>query len=180
MGDSRVTLLAIDPGRSYKGERTIGVSLWSEEEVGETGRLKWQELFREESRWEELVEELHLLPNTDWETMAWDGTWSLAYGDFVVDEVVIEDFVNDPKSARGGQRNGTSECIGAVEILATQAGVPFTRQRSDKLGPAKMHAPEGSWKNLKHLRHEDSAFLHGYEYLVGKGVLQPAGLADTL
>lgn len=172
-----MTLLSIDPGRSYKGEKTIGVSLWSEEEVGETGRLAWQELYRISITFEALCYTLFAHELVDWEGVR-TGGWQLQYGDHVIDEVVIEDFVNDPKSARGGQRNGTSECIGAVEILAIQAGVPFTRQKSAILGTAKLHA--GYADTHKHLPHQDSAYLHGYYYLVGKGRLHPKGLADTL
>lgn len=154
-----VTLLAIDPGRSAKGEASIGWALFHDVGRWERGRITWEELVR-------------LL------RMSGEPGLLIFMGKYV-DEVVIENFVNNEKS-RGGQTNGTSECIGAVEILATQAGVPFTRQEPAKLGPAKLHAPEGSWEPLKHLRHEDAAFLHGYEYLVGKGVLKPAGLQGTM
>ena len=161
-----MTLLAIDPGRSYKGEATIGISLWWDS--------NWSETKREAISFEMLVSRLEVRDDGVYATTPW-----LAYDDYCVHEVVIEDFINNEKS-RGGQRNGTSECIGAVEFACIKAGVPFTRQAPAKLGPAKLHAPEGSWKKLKHLRHEDSAFLHGYEYLVGKGVLQSAGLQGTM
>lgn len=158
-----VTLLAIDPGRSYKGEQTIGLSYWHHD----------KELWRRSVSFEELVQMLDVELDGDEELTLW-------INGYPVDEVVIENFVNDPQSARGGQQNGTSECIGAVEYACIKARRPFTRQPSTTLGPAKLHAPEGSWKKLKHLRHEDSAYLHGYEYLVGKGVLQSAGLSSTL
>ena len=160
-----MTLLAIDPGRSFKGEKTIGYALFQDSDG--------KEIERGALSWEDLVRKLDIR-GVD-EAI---GPW-LAFNTYDVYEVVIEDFINNEKS-RGGQRNGTSECIGAVEFACIKAGVPFTRQAPDKLGPAKLHAPEGSWKKLKHLRHEDSAFLHGYEYLVGKGVLPSAGLAATL
>lgn len=157
-----MTLLAIDPGRSYKGEKTIGYCLF-------TGR--GEEIKRGSISFEELCRELRIqdeMGQSYWlEFLGWD-----------VHDIVIEDFVNDPKSARGGQRNGTSECIGAVEILARQAEVPFTRQRSSLLGPAKLLA--GYTGTAKHLPHQDSAYLHGYYYLVEKGVLQSKGLAATL
>lgn len=89
-------------------------------------------------------------------------------GNWLVSEVLIEDYVNNTRS-KGGQRNGTSECIGAFEILAALSRTPFIRQEAAALAPAKLHAPKGSFKELKHLRHEDSAFLHGYEYLVRQG-----------
>lgn len=161
-----MTLLAIDPGRSYKGEDTIGWSVFLAD-----GR----ERKRDRMSWEQLIQFLRL---------GRGGTGLLfvpgPYLVYEISEVVCEDFVNDPKSARGGQHNGTSECIGAIELACAWAAVPFHRQRSEALGPAKLHAPKGSWADLKHLRHEDAAYLHGYEFLVRQGRLQPAGLADTL
>lgn len=162
-----MTLLAIDPGRSFTGtgkaRQSIGVSLQ---------HLDGTEAYREAISFEQLCVRLRIVPKRY-------GSVELVFHDdermltsWIIREIVIEDFVNDPKSARGGQRNGTSECIGAVEILAVQAGVPFTRQRSDVLPAAKLHAPKGSFKDLKHLRHEDSAFLHGREYLIDKGVIE--------
>ena len=161
-----MTLLAIDPGRSYKGEATIGVSLWWDNE--------WSEVKREAVSFEDLVSRLEIRDEGVYATTPW-----LAYNDYPVHEVVIEDFVNNSQS-KGGQRNGTSECIGAVEFACIKAGVPLTRQEPAALGPAKLHAPAGSWKELKHLRHEDSAYLHGYEFLVRRGDLQAAGLSSTL
>lgn len=160
-----MTLLAIDPGRSFKGEKTIGVCLFRKSGVEE---------FRKEVSFEELVARLEIRDDGYYSTSPW-----LGYDSYPVDEVVIEDFVNNEKS-RGGQRNGTSECIGAVEFACIKAGVPLTRQEPAALGPAKLHAPAGSWKELKHLRHEDSAYLHGYEFLVRRGDLQAAGLSSTL
>lgn len=160
-----MTLLAIDPGRSYKGEETIGWCVFRDD---------GSEYTRGTMSWDQLVQFLRLGRDRElWFTPH-------MYGGYEIDEVVCEDFVNDPKSARGGQRNGTSECIGGIELACFWAAIPFTRQEAAALGPAKHHAPEGSWKKLKHLRHEDAAFLHGYEYLVRKGVLQSAGLSDTL
>ena len=159
-----MTLLAIDPGRSYKGEATIGYCLFTD--AGE-------EIERGSLTWEELIVRFDGMDEYMWFT-GQRGKMSR------VSTVVIEDFVNDPKSARGGQRNGTSECIGGVEMVCGLTRTPMYRQRSDALGPAKMHAPKGSWKDLKHLRHEDSAYLHGYEFLVRRGVLQSAGLEATI
>lgn len=173
-----MTLLSIDPGRSYRGDKTIGVSYWEYEEIGETGRMEWQEVFRESLSWEEFFEKLDLSPVLDFSTMMLTGESTLVYGEWVVDEIVCEDFVNDPKSARGGQRNGTSETIGGIEVMALKAKVPFTRQRSMILGPAKLLA---SYKDTRqHLPHQDSAYLHGYYRLVDTGRLQSKGLADTL
>lgn len=159
-----MTLLAIDPGRSYKGERTIGYALFQS-----TGA----EISRGSLSWEELSTSLRpLAPRS--EVLLFETSTIRR----MVHEIVIEDFVNDPKSARGGQRNGTSECIGAVEILAIQAGVPFTRQRSSVLGPSKLLADYQG--KAKHLPHQDSAYLHGYYYLVQKGVLSSKGLQGTM
>lgn len=162
-----MTLLAIDPGRSFKGKPSIGVCLFGD---------KGQEKYRASVSFETLISELNFAVLLSLDGQERKG---LAGFNYWLDEVVIEDFVNNAQS-KGGQRNGTSECIGAVEFACIKAGVPFTRQEPAALGPAKMHAPEGSWKPLKHLRHEDSAYLHGYEYLVRTGRLKPAGLADTL
>lgn len=164
-----MTLLAIDPGRSFTGtgkaRQSIGWSVFRDDGSEYTrGSLSFEELCR--SLWVFGVEDEDDIGRGElWFSPGQDGGYR-------VTQIVIEDFVNDPKSARGGQRNGTSECIGAVEILAVQAGVPFTRQRSDVLPAAKLHAPKGSFKDLMHLRHEDSAFLHGHEYLVRKGVIE--------
>lgn len=172
------TLLAIDPGRSYKGDASIGWCLFSEEEGGETGRIKWQEQARGSVSYEELWKRFRVFPSFDWEGVLRKNPLVLTFDDWTVDEVVCEDFVNDPQSARGGQRNGTSECIGAIELACLLTKTTFTRQKSDRLGPAKLHA--GYVQKLKHLPHQDSAFLHGYYYLVSKGVLQAAGLQDTM
>lgn len=161
-----MTLLAIDPGRSFKGEASIGVSIWWDG--------TWQETIRRSLTFEELVSNLEFRDEGAYATTPW-----LEFDGYQIHEVVIEDFVNNAQS-KGGQRNGTSECIGAVEFACIKAEVPLIRQEPAALGPAKLHAPAGSWKPLKHLRHEDSAYLHGYEYLVRKGVLQPARLAETM
>lgn len=161
-----MTLLAIDPGRSYKEERTIGYAVFTS---------RGEELYRGSLSFEELSSSLYSLGR---ESGALTFNPPRSSRSRMVFEIVIEDFVNDPKSARGGQRNGTSECIGAVEILAVQAGVPFTRQRSAILGTAKLLADYQG--KAKHLPHQDSAYLHGYYYLVEKGVLSSKGVQGTL
>ena len=152
-----MALLSIDPGRSYKGEPTIGYCLFTDE---------GEEIERGEVTFEYLIRQLDM------------GNNALVLWYIEIRTVVIEDFVNDPKSARGGQRNGTSECIGAVEALCMKSNTKFVRQRSDTLGPAKLHA--GYEQKLKHLPHQDSAFLHGHEYLVRQGVLSVKGLDATV
>lgn len=158
-----MALLAIDPGRSFKGEKTIGYALFQDRD----GR----EIERGALSWEDLVGKLDIR-GVD-EAI---GPW-LAFNTYDVYEVVIEDFINNEKS-RGGQRNGTSECIGAVEFACIKAGVPFTRQKPSILPVAMRHA--GYVQKLKHLPHQDSAYLHGYYYLTAKGALHPKGLTATL
>ena len=159
-----MTLLAIDPGRSFKGEATIGISIWRDN--------GWHETKREAVSFETLVSRLEIRDDGVYATTPW-----LEYDGYCEHEVVIEDFINNEKS-RGGQRNGTSECIGAVEFACIKAGVPLTRQRPSILPVAMAHA--GYVQKLKHLPHQDSAYLHGYYYLVSKGVLKPSGLEATL
>lgn len=157
-----MTLLAIDPGRSVKP--SIGWALF---------RNDGSEIARGKMTWAELCKDLRLSGPLGGLRFFRDG-----HGAYAITEVVIENFVNDPRSARGGQENGTSECIGAVEILATQAGISFTRQRSDRLNPAKLLA--GYEQTTEHIPDQDSAYLHGYYYLVNKGVLGSKGLEATL
>lgn len=151
-----MALLAIDPGRSYKGEASIGVCLFK------AGTL--DEGFRESVTWEEFVKSFDFKP------------W-LEYKKNLIDVIVIEDFVNNDRS-KGGQRNGTSECIGAVEFACIKTNTPFIRQPPSALGPAKIHA--GYDQKVKHLPHQDSAYLHGFEYLVRKGLVAPVNLAATM
>lgn len=153
-----MTLLSIDPGRSYRGEKSIGAALFSEN--WEMRGLRWGEDRRLSMTYE------GFRASFDIQHEPW-----LFFKGVVIDEVVIENFVNNDRS-RGGQTNGTSECIGMVETFCWLTSTPFTRQEPAALGPAKLHAPEGSYKKLKHLRHEDSAFLHGYEFLVRRGDIE--------
>lgn len=152
-----MTLLAIDPGRSYKGEKTIGYAVFD---------FLGEELERGQLTYEELMGEL-------------EPSYFLVFSGYRIEKVVVEDYVNNAKS-KGGQRNGTSECIGMIEFACFQSeATKFIRQAPAALGPAKLHAPEGSYRKLQHLRHEDSAFLHGYEYLVKMGVIR-VDLSATL
>mgnify|MGYP003602898264 CR=1 FL=1 len=153
-----MTLLSIDPGRSAKGEKSIGVALFSTD--WELRGLRWGVDKRLSLTYE------GLRASFDIRTEPW-----LVFMGVVIDEVVIENFVNNDRS-RGGQTNGTSECIGMVETFCWLTSTPFIRQEPAALAPAKLHAPKGSFKDLKHLRHEDSAFLHGYEFLVRRGDIE--------
>ena len=157
-----MTLLAIDPGRS-KLLPSIGYALFTDAGAEiERGEITWGQLC------------------TSYTFNEW-GDSQLVFDDSkrsrTVHEVVVENFINNTRS-RGGQTNGTSEVIGALEILATQAAVPFTRQPNTILPVAKLHA--GYVDRRKHLPHQDAAYLHGYYYLVGKGVLVSKGLEDSL
>ena len=159
-----MTLLSIDPGRSYKGEKTIGYCIFDDQGI---------ELRRGSLSWEQLVQYLR-------GSNASGLLFVPAIGEaHRIDEVLIEDFVNNSQS-KGGQRNGTSECIGAVELACAWTATPFIRHPPAALGPAKLHAPEGSFEPLAHLRHEDSAFLHGHEYLIETGVLTVPGISSTI
>lgn len=151
-----MTLLAIDPGRSAKGEASIGYAIFTD---------KGEEVEREQVNYEDLRKHLRI-------------SRPLEFYGFPINEVVCEDFVNNDRS-RGGQTNGTSECIGMVEYACYLTGTPFTRQSPAVLAAAKLHAPAGSYRPLKHLRHEDSAFLHGFEFLVRRGDIK-VDLSATL
>ena len=156
-----MTLLAIDPGRGVKP--TIGYCLFNMktgEEI-ERGELDWQGLVNAmfASR-----EGLYFYVSTT--------------KSYIVNTIVIEDFVNDPRVHRGGQRNGTSEVIGAVEFTAAQCYVPFYRQDRSMLNAAKLHAQYTD--THKHLPHKDAAYLHGYHWLVGQGIVNAVGIDGTM
>lgn len=159
------TLLAIDPGRSAKGEATIGYAVFDKEFSSYRGQCTYGELTT-------MME--FLSTGSVVQIPRRDGSIAFTY----VDEIVIEDFVNNDRS-RGGQHNGTSECIGMVEFAAGLLGIPFTRQSPSVLSAAKLHAVKGSYKELAHLRHEDSAYLHGLEYLIRQGRME-VDLSDTM
>ena len=149
-----MTLLSIDPGRAKKA--SIGYCLFTE---------KGEEITRGEMTFEQLVWALYF-----------DRSGVTFMGRSIY-TIVIENFVNNAKS-RGGQTNGTSECIGAVEYVAIRGETDMIRQPPAILPVAKLQAQYVD--RLGHLPHQDSAYLHGFYYLVSIGVLQPKGLADTL
>ena len=159
-----MTLLAIDPGRS-KLLPSIGYALFTDAGA---------EIERGELTWDGLWQSLWLYAGRG-SGLSFTLLGPLRH--FSIKAVVIENFINNPKS-RGGQTNGTSEVIGAVEFLCAQGDVPFTRQPNTVLPVAKLHA--GYVDRRKHLPHQDAAYLHGYYYLVGKGVLVSKGLEATL
>ena len=151
--------LAIDPGGSTK-KASIGYALFS---------LTGEEVERGAMTKEELYIKLD---------------WSEDYVDFdsgwIVREVVIENFINNAKS-RGGQTNGTSEVIGAVEYVCHKAGIPFHRQPNTILPVAQLLAhyrkpmSPRTKKPVQHLPDQDSAYLHGFYFLVNAGVIIPKG-----
>jgi hypothetical protein len=151
-----MTLLAIDPGRSVKP--TIGWCTFKDDGTEiDRGEVDWPELAR-----------LYRL--------AFGGR--LYFGMERITTVVVEDFVNDPRVRRGGQHNGESEVIGAVEILAYQAHVTFVRQDRSVLPAAKLSA--NYTETHAHLPHKDAAYLHGRLYLVSQGVLNAVGIDGTI
>lgn len=171
-----MTLLAIDPGRSVKA--SIGWCVFRDD---------GSEYTRGELTWDGLVRSLFVRGVDDEDDIGLGQLWfsPMRYGGYRVNEVVVENFVNNLKS-RGGQTNGASEVIGAIEILATQAGVPFFRQSPSilpiamKFAQYELPVNPRTKKPVSHLPHQDSAYLHGYYYLAYEGVLQPKGLAGTI
>ena len=161
-----MTLLAIDPGRSVK-EASIGYCIF-----GTNGPKDWREIERGSLMWDDFVKKLVVRDEGPNVVTPW-----LAFDDYYIEEVVIENFINNTRS-RGGQTNGTSEVIGAVEYACIKGDTPFKRQPNTILPVAKLHA--GYEQTLKHLPHQDAAFLHGFYYLVGKGRLTPKGLESTM
>lgn len=150
-----MTVLSVDPGRGEKP--SIGYCLFSND---------GNEVSRGELDWEGLVDRYCLV----------DGY--LYFFDYLVLRVVCEDFVNDPRVKRGGQRNGASEVIGALEFLADQAEIPFIRRDRSTLTAAKLHA--GYTQTKAHLPHADAAYVHGYSDFVMRGICPALGVDATL
>ena len=140
--------LAIDPGGSTT-KASIGYALFDEE-----GGLMGKGVFTKK----ELYAHLENLPAL----VALSG-W----------QVVVENFVNNEKS-RGGQTNGTSEIIGAVEFACHLNSVPLYRQSPRILSVAKIQNQyklpinPRTKQPVKHLPDEDSAMLHGLYFLKAK------------
>lgn len=93
-----------------------------------------------------------------------------------VDEIVCESYLGRPNQKNGGQRFWGPEALATVRTYARLAGIPFHLQAPGVLPVAKAHA--GYVQTVKHLPDQDSAYLHGFEFLVGRGVLQPVPLDD--
>jgi len=152
-----MTVLSIDPGRSEKP--TIGYCVFTD---------KGEEIERGELDWRGLVATYGYDPET----------MTLFFRGYPVYRVVCEDFVNDPRVKRGGQRNGASEVIGAIEFVADSASVSFVRRDRSTLHAAMKHA--GYTQTKAHLPHQDSAYVHGYSDFVMRGILPVVGIADTM
>lgn len=164
-------LAAFDPGRAKTP--TIGFCIFDEKGIEvERGALTWDEL-------------VSSLGHSDADSGGWQTPYSYAFfRGYLIEAIVVEDFVNDPRrTARGGQRNGASEVIGALEYVANKAdSVLFVRQRPGILEPAAMHTGytipinPRTKKPLSHMPHQDAAYLHGYYYLESVGILEPKPL----
>lgn len=159
-------LLAVDPGRAKTP--SIGCCVFD---------IAGNEIERLSLTWDELVGYLNL-------TAGMASEKRLFFKTYLIEAVVVENFRNDPRrTARGGQTNGASEVIGALEMMAAQADdVLFVRQGADKLVPAAAHTGYSipinprTKKPLSHMPHEDAAYLHGYYYLESVGILEPKPL----
>lgn len=164
-----MALLAIDPGGS-KERPSIGYALFNSD---------GEELERGVLSWEQLVQGLQWPGGSTRTALFWPKA-----GVTTVDRIVCEDFVNNAKS-RGGQTNGTSELIGWLDGQCFVHEVPFTRQPNTILPVAKLHAGYSmpinprTKKPVQHLPDQDSAFLHGFEFLVRTGVIE-VDLSDTM
>lgn len=94
-----------------------------------------------------------------------------------VSEVVYESYYQDPGVKQGGSTGPAQEVIGVVKYLCLQAGIEPVAQRSAILPVAMAHCgyekPKTRNGNDKHLPDEDSAWLHGMEYLISKGRIRP-------
>lgn len=152
-------ILSIDPGRGAKA--SIGYCLFREDGTEyKRGSLTWADLVRM------LTQDDH------------SSTWPrLYFNDERVTAVAIENFVNDPRVRRGGQTNGASEVIGAVEFMCAQTDVPCRRQDRSILPVAKQYAQYVD--THKHLPHQDAAFLHGVYFLTTQGIWD-TGISATL
>jgi hypothetical protein len=151
-----VTTLAIDPGKR------IGWCLFGDGKEIERGVTDWGGLVRGFGELDDYL------------------GGHLTFLDYVIGEVVIENYVNDPGTPQGGQENPAAEVIGAVRILCAQTNTRFTRQPASTLSVAMKHAgytpPKTRTGNKKHLPDEDSAFLHGFYYEIVHGRAQPVPL----
>lgn len=90
-----------------------------------------------------------------------------------VDKVVAEDFAlfRGRAQKQVGSKMPASQVLGALELWCRQRSIWLTKQHSGILSVASKHAnrplPAG------HCPDDLSAYLHGYYYLEGQGVLEP-------
>jgi hypothetical protein len=99
---------------------------------------------------------------------------SLVDGEFEgVTHVVAEDFrlFRNKASRQVGSKMPASLVLGALELWCRQHGIWMNKQAPNILTITAMHAnvemPAG------HLPDSLSAYLHGYHFLEGKGILHP-------
>lgn len=161
-----MTLLAFDPGK------TCGWALFLEDGT-EAGRGvipidKLDELFI-----------IDYVPS--W--LFWRPDGWLQGTDRTITEIVCEDYHGRPGMRAGGQHLYGPEAKGKIELIAKIANIPFTLQRPvDVLGSKAKPGPailqSGYVQTAKHLPDQDAAYLHGFYYLVKKGVLQAKPLDD--
>jgi len=154
-----MTLLAIDPGK-----RTGWALFTQDGELVRKGVLALDELSAT------MYARDDNLMGDEW----------FCFNDWRIDHVVIENYVNDPGTPQGGQENPAAEVIGAVCYVAKRTGVPVVRQRAADMHHAMKFVgyeePKTRSGRKKHVPDEDSAYLHGVYYLVGRGLMKPLPL----
>ncbi len=89
-----------------------------------------------------------------------------------IGHVVIEDFRLDHRAGRQqGSKVGASLSIGAVEFYCDQRGIELTKQENRILRITALHAGVALPKG--HIPDDVSAYLHGFRWLLERGVLHP-------
>lgn len=158
-----MTLLAIDPGKN------VGWALFDDSGV---------EMGRGVLDLDTQLDNAFWFLDTDGsggvESLMWDGVDP--YKSSRITEIVCESYLGRPNQKNGGQRFWGPEALATVRTYAHLARVPFHLQAPTVLPVAKAHA--GYVQTVKHLPDQDSAYLHGFEFLVARGVLQPVPLDD--
>lgn len=96
---------------------------------------------------------------------------------YPVRRLVYESWFTDPGTPQGGSQGPAQEVIGVLKYLCLQAGITPVPQRSAILPVAMKHCgyelPVTRGGNQKHLPDQDSAWLHGMEYLIANGEVSP-------
>lgn len=158
-----VTTLSIDPGAN------IGWALFS---------VAGEEMARGVMDFIEFSHSLHYKPTIDPEVLFFTvrGT-SLPRSVYPVTKLIYESFFLDPGVPQGGSTGPTQEVIGVLKYLCLQSGIEVYEQRSAILPVAMKHCgyepPVTRNGNKKHLPDDDSAWLHGMEHFISKGIIRP-------